>query len=600
MRGNSGLIGRICGVLAVFMLLLVALGLPVLGGGSTALAEPGSGWEEYSPQDSQIVFDVFSVDQTVTWAAGLNDQGRMTAYRSTDGGQTWTVSLPDPTLGYSGLCRVFALDEDKAWLYGLGGDSLGGCIFRTENGGLTWEKIFSATNKFPLRLIALDENNLWVVGEEVFAWGTDLFVTGYVERSSDGGSNWVRQYTYLFLQGFFSIHDPRPLGGMTYWFDLEAVDANTAWCVIYDRLIKSENGGLSWEIKLSQEEPVETFFNVTAVSPTTAWVAMGKDVQKTSDGGTTWETQYSSGSGELIRDLAAADASVAWALLADVSFSSAGSILSNGRPVKTIDGGASWFQQAAPSTFSPVRMAAMNASTAWIAGSIGFYGGGGVILKTIDGGDPAPDIVSISPSSGEAGAQVIIAGRDYGEAQDTSRVFFGEVQATEYISWSDSEIRVGVPGGVEGEVMVTVTTPQGTSNPIAFDALETLSLSSVTPDSASQVAPVVDLRVCGSGFLPGASVRLLKGSTVLSAHGVNVVSSTEITCSAAVFGADPGTYDVVVTNPDAREARLPGAFTVEPLCGAGSGTALLMLGLTLGLLSLAGTARAKRRRRVSP
>jgi hypothetical protein len=55
----------------------------------------------------------------------------------------------------------------------------------------------------------------------------------------------------------------------------------------------------------------------------------------------------------------------------------------------------------------------------------------------------------------------------------------------------------------------------------------------------------------------------------------------------------------VVQNPDGSVARLEGAFTVNSLCGAGSGGALLMLGLTLGLLSLAGSARIRRIRKRS-
>jgi hypothetical protein len=76
-----------------------------------------------------------------------------------------------------------------------------------------------------------------------------------------------------------------------------------------------------------------------------------------------------------------------------------------------------------------------------------------------------------------------------------------------------------------------------------------------------------------------------------------MVSGNKITCTAGLFGAEPGIYDVVVTNPDGQESRLAGGFTVTFPCGAGSGTALLMLGLTLGLISLAGSARLRRTRK---
>jgi hypothetical protein len=63
-----------------------------------------------------------------------------------------------------------------------------------------------------------------------------------------------------------------------------------------------------------------------------------------------------------------------------------------------------------------------------------------------------------------------------------------------------------------------------------------------------------------------------------------------------LFGTGPGTYDIVVTNPDGGEGKLGNGFSITSACGAGSGSAVLMLGLALGLLSLAGSRSMKRRR----
>jgi hypothetical protein len=103
--------------------------------------------------------------------------------------------------------------------------------------------------------------------------------------------------------------------------------------------------------------------------------------------------------------------------------------------------------------------------------------------------------------------------------------------------------------------------------------------------------------LAGTGFQPGAAVRFEKDAVVVQAYNVSVVSGERITCTVGLFGVEPGAYDVVVTNPDGQEARLAGGFTVTSPCGAGRSTALLMLGLTLGLLSLTGSARLRRRRK---
>ncbi len=84
---------------------------------------------------------------------------------------------------------------------------------------------------------------------------------------------------------------------------------------------------------------------------------------------------------------------------------------------------------------------------------------------------------------------------------------------------------------------------------------------------------------------------------MINALSVNVISPVQIAFNMSLFGAQPGAYDVVVTNPDGSEARLEDGFTVTSPCGAGGGAAVLMLGLVMGLVSLAGAGRLFKRRK---
>jgi peptidoglycan/xylan/chitin deacetylase (PgdA/CDA1 family) len=124
-----------------------------------------------------------------------------------------------------------------------------------------------------------------------------------------------------------------------------------------------------------------------------------------------------------------------------------------------------------------------------------------------------------------------------------------------------------------------------------------LSVASIAPANASQFALYMGADITGSGFQPGASVKLEKGTSIIDAFGVNVISGTQINIAMVLWGVEPGVYDVVVTNPGGGQARLTGGFTVTSLCGQGSGSALLMLGMALGLLSLAGSYRVRRKRK---
>ncbi len=346
-------------------------------------------------------------------------------------------------------------------------------------------------------------------------------------------------------------------------------------------ILKTIDGGASWTAQSSGVNSV--LIDIYALDAGTAWVVGGGGaILKTTDGGLTW-TPQASGTSEYITGISAVDDDTAWAT------SYYGVIL------KTTDGGLTWTPQASGTTKSLNNVSAIDPATAWAAG------GGGTILKTVDGGDAGPDILSLSPLMGSVGTQVTIAGCDFGAGPPdvANFVSFGGVkpQAGDYISWADKQIVVKVPAGVSGIVAVTVTTPAGVSNPKDFMVTAPLTLTSITPTNAGQYSFFVDIAVEGTGFLPGATLKLQKGNTsLLEAYNLNVTDS-KITGTVTLFGAEPGAYDVVVTNPDSQQASLTEEFTVTSACGAGSGGAILLLGITLGLLSLAGSARLRRKKR---
>lgn len=124
-----------------------------------------------------------------------------------------------------------------------------------------------------------------------------------------------------------------------------------------------------------------------------------------------------------------------------------------------------------------------------------------------------------------------------------------------------------------------------------------LRVTGIIPDQGTQFTFWLNIALEGEGFQPGAAVRLEKDSSMINAWVINVVSDYNITFAIGLFGVEPGVYDVVVTNPDTKEARLEDAFTVTPVCGEGGGMAVLMLGVTLGLLSLGGTMSLRRKKR---
>jgi hypothetical protein len=128
-------------------------------------------------------------------------------------------------------------------------------------------------------------------------------------------------------------------------------------------------------------------------------------------------------------------------------------------------------------------------------------------------------------------------------------------------------------------------------------------ISNVTPNQAVQYTPFIPpyttltITIDGMPGFPFVPVVALQSGETGFPIGTGTLSGYDISC-VAFINAPPGVYDVVIIS-GVGQAVLPDAFTVlpNPICGAGSGSAVLMLGMTMGLLSLAGSGGLLRRRR---
>jgi len=91
-------------------------------------------------------------------------------------------------------------------------------------------------------------------------------------------------------------------------------------------------------------------------------------------------------------------------------------------------------------------------------------------------GEEKTVISSILPSSGESGMVVTVTGSGFQDREATNWVDFGTATA-DALEWSDTEIKVKVPSGVDaGEYEVTVTTEVGTSQVVNFEITEADSI----------------------------------------------------------------------------------------------------------------------------
>jgi photosystem II stability/assembly factor-like uncharacterized protein len=439
------------------------------------------------------------------------------------------------------LYAVDAVNGEIAWAVGVFG-----AIFNTVDGGKTWTQQESGTEASLASVAAVDTTTAWAGGNVLL-------------KTTDGGGTW--EFQDEAMDAFRGGQQPMSMtiSGMS------VVDADTMWVSVnyiypgrttpfglwYEAAIwKTDDAGTTWTRMLLTTIPPHVN-EVYAVSDQVIWAAGGSSgwaspypaVFLTTDGGATWAYRYLGFPGDIsMQDVVAYDALNAWSVYAYVSGGAGG-------VKKTSDGGANWLTQPAPAGIIPKALSAPDGNTLWVVGSAGS------IFKTINGGASW-----ITQSSGVTTYLYDVC------AVDTNT------------AWA------------VGEAGVILKTTDGGGG-----VIPQLSVTSITPTQGAQYTFAMNVDdLAGTGFQPGAAVRLEKGAAVIQAYNVSVVSGEKITCTVGLFAAEPGIYDVVITNPDGQEARLTGGFTVTSACGAGSGTALLMLGLTLGLLSLAGSLRLRR------
>src|SRR5438552_1782027 len=119
----------------------------------------------------------------------------------------------------------------------------------------------------------------------------------------------------------------------------------------------------------------------------------------------------------------------------------------------------------------------------------------------------APNIASLSPTSGAVGTSVTITGTNFGSTQGTSTVTFNGTAATPK-SWSGTKIVAPVPSGATtGPVVVTVS--GAASNGVTFTVFP--SVSTLSPTSGP-VGTSVTISGLNFGSTQGSSTVKFNGT----------------------------------------------------------------------------------------
>jgi len=222
-------------------------------------------------------------------------------YKSTDGGNTWE-NLGLKNTGSIGKVLVSPNDPEICFVGAMGhlfnnNDNRG--VFKTTDGGNTWEKVLYINDSTGIIDMAINPNNPKIVFAA--AWERVRRVDrrsygGYssaIYRSMDGGDNWIKLSNGLPLSsGRIGIAISKSNPDVLYSIH---VDENSGKL---KGLFKSKNGGDSWfSINRNKinDVPYMWWFGKISVDPNddNLVYVQGFKMHKSIDGGSNWATIFS-------------------------------------------------------------------------------------------------------------------------------------------------------------------------------------------------------------------------------------------------------------------------------------------------------------------
>jgi photosystem II stability/assembly factor-like uncharacterized protein len=298
---------------------------------------------------------------------GVGQQGPV---RSHDGGATWELAgagLPAPSASLG-----LALDRASGVLYlamAVEQDFVTlGQIWKSADGGTTWTKLVERTGAlYPL---ALDG----ALPGRVYAGAEDVGLLA----SSDAGQHWQAAPGFVPLTVFDVAADSRTAG--TLYATVKAQPSNFVLSPV-PKLARSQDGGATWTSWVPRDPGGATvFLRDLIVDPFAAGSLYSNSYSllHSMDGGTTWSTtgSFPAGFGGAVS--VAVDPLHAGVLFAVGPAGQGG----GGIVLRSADGGQSWSTVLSPGCCGPY----LNAVLVDPASPEAIFAGGNGLLRSVDGG----------------------------------------------------------------------------------------------------------------------------------------------------------------------------------------------------------------------
>lgn len=236
-----------------------------------------------SPQNGQKQDDVFFLDPTLGWS--VNGSGRI--FKTTNGGQSWTKVLDKPgtyfrCIGFIDSLHGFAGNIGAGYFPNVSDTNP---LYRTDDGGASWQVVSSITGDLPTGLCAIQ-----VLSPQVIVAAGRVGSPTHFMKSTDGGATWTSQSMATHLAMITDVYFSSPDTGFVYG----GTDANIQ--LAHAKILRTTNGGQSWISVYESTRPFEIIWKAHFPSATTGFATLlsyapntlERFVLKTTDAGLNW------------------------------------------------------------------------------------------------------------------------------------------------------------------------------------------------------------------------------------------------------------------------------------------------------------------------
>ncbi len=224
-------------------------------------------WTQLSiPESPSRYDDVFFLDENLGWAA---DGAGASVYKTTDGGQTWNRQL---TTDSDYFRNIEFLDENIGFL-----GSLNPKFYKTADGGETWDIVSIPGVQAICGWDAVGESTVYGCGA--------YFEPAYIIKSTDSGENWEFIDMSLYATSLVEVLFSDELTGYAAGGNneggviLKTTDGGETWTEIYNTGVPGEQ---VWKLQILFSDSNFMFAAVNAFDP-----LPGK-LLKSNDAGASW------------------------------------------------------------------------------------------------------------------------------------------------------------------------------------------------------------------------------------------------------------------------------------------------------------------------